>query len=76
MFKKNDILKVRPEWLSEAEKADPKYSECLYLVRDCWDNKVEVVCKSDNFLGYAVYTWPANTMYKVGDIYNTPFTNQ
>lgn len=67
MFKKGDILKVKREWLSEAEKQDPKYSECLYYVKDCYNGSVEVVCKSDNFLGYSIHRWPENTMYKVGE---------
>ena len=68
MFVKGDIVKVRPEWLDEDEKKDPKYAEQEYFVRDCWDGKVEVVCAWDGFTGYLVYTWPDYTMYKVGHI--------
>lgn len=68
MFVKGDILKVKPEWLSEEEKKDPKYSELEYYVKDCWDGKVEVVCRANHFLGYSTYTWPDYTMYKVGHI--------
>jgi len=68
MFIKGDVLKVRPEWLSEEEKKDPKYAEMEYCVRDCWDGKVEVICQSNTFIGYSIYTWPEYTMYKVGHI--------
>lgn len=68
MFVEGDIVKVRPEWLSEDEKADQKYSEMEYYVRDCWDGRVEVACKSDILLGYLIYTWPDYTMYKVGHV--------
>lgn len=49
MFVAGDILKVKPGWLSAAEKADPKYSEAEYYVRDSWEGKVEVVCLADTF---------------------------
>lgn len=68
MFVAGDILKVKPGWLSAAEKADPKYSEAEYYVRDSWEGKVEVVCLADTFIGYSIYTWPDYTMYKVGHI--------
>lgn len=68
MFKRGDILKVKNEWLSEAEKADPKYAECLYVVKECFDNKVTVVSQANNFLGYSIHTWPADTMYLVGHV--------
>lgn len=68
MFERGDILRVKTKWLSEAEKADPKYRDKLYFVRDCWDGKVEVACESDNFLGHSVYVWPEETMYWVGHV--------
>lgn len=68
MFVEGDILKIKPEWLSETEKKDPKYADQEYYVRDCWDGKVEVICKSDNFVGFSIHTWPEHTMYKVGHV--------
>ena len=68
MFVEGDILKVKPEWLSDDEKKDSKYADKEYYVRDCWDGKVDVICKSDNFVGYSIYVWRDYTMYKVGHI--------
>lgn len=68
MFKCGDILKVKHEYLSEAEKADKKYADCLYVVKESFDEKVTVVSQADNFLGYSMHTWPADTMYLVGHI--------
>lgn len=71
MFVKGDIVRIRPEWLSEEEKQDPKEVNRNYYVKDCWDGKVEVVCDWSGFLGYLTYTWLECTMYKVGHVDET-----
>lgn len=68
MFVKGDILKVKAEYLSNEEKANPKYAEKEYYVRDSWDDKVEVVCAWDGLTGYIINVWAEHTMYKVGHV--------
>lgn len=68
MFVKGDIVKVRPEWLDDCEKEDPKYAEMEYYVRDSWDGRVEVACFWEGFTNFLIYVWPEETLYKVGHI--------
>ena len=62
MFKKNDIVRIKKEYLAPNEDANKDY-----IVRDCWDGKCEVVCDANNFLGYSIYTWSEDCFYKVGE---------
>lgn len=70
MLTKGDIVKIKPEYLSEEEKKDPKYAEMEYYVTDYNPNNghTEVICAWSGFTGYLKYVWPNYTMYKVGHV--------
>lgn len=63
MFKKNDRVRIKKEYLAEYE--NPKQD---YFVIESNEDNTKVYCLSEKcFLGYYVYVWKTYTFYKVED---------